>query len=235
MHKKNHFSFLILTSIRIAWMSECISNFINWRDSKYAITWTNKPPLLSEISRLRGLWNLSTINCAVGNDLSAFVSALTSILTWLLTTSLRFSNLFLMELIFKFEHIIFFEYLERFNLRVFVKWVSFEALGLMHIQSNFSSLFKKLSSNHPELTRDFRKLSASIDVPCLFRCSLPLFKQVTSILLLSTMTKPSLKQYFWSNSFSSYNFIRLVNIILTNNWRKTIQFFFHCPFPRRWQ
>ena len=130
------------------------------------------------------------------NDLSIFVSVMTRTSTWLLTTSFRFSNLFLMELIFKWENIIFFEYLERFNLRVTVKSASFEVLGLMHIQSKFSSLFKKLSSNHPELTRDFLKLSANIDVPCLFRCSLPLFKQDASILLLSTKSKPLLKQYF---------------------------------------
>ena len=130
------------------------------------------------------------------NDLSIFVSVMTRTSTWLLTTSFRFSNLFLMELIFKWENIIFFEYLERFNLRVTVKSASFEVLGLMHIQSKFSSLFKKLSSNHPELTRDFLKLSANIDVNCLFRCSLPLFKQDASILLLSTKSKPLLKQYF---------------------------------------
>ena len=130
------------------------------------------------------------------NDLSIFVSVMTRTSTWLLTTSFRFSNLFLMELIFKWENIIFFEYLERFNLRVTVKSASFEVLGLMHIQSKFSSLFKKLSSNHPELTRDFLKLSANIDVPCLFRFSLPLFKQDASILLLSTKSKPLLKQYF---------------------------------------
>ena len=130
------------------------------------------------------------------NDLSIFVSVMTRTSTWLLTTSFRFSNLFLMELIFKWENIIFFEYLERFNLRVTVKSASFEVLGLMHIQSKFSSLFKKLSSNHPELTRDFLKLLANINVPCLFRCSLPLFKQDASILLLSTKSKPLLKQYF---------------------------------------
>ena len=38
MHKKNHFVFLILTSNRIAWMSEDISNFVNLRDSKYEYT-----------------------------------------------------------------------------------------------------------------------------------------------------------------------------------------------------
>ena len=69
----------------------------------------------------------------------------------------------------------FFKYLDRFNQRVFVKSASFEAfvksasfeaLGLMHIQSKFSLLFKKLSSNHPELIKVFLKLSANIDVPC---------------------------------------------------------------------
>ena len=108
-----------------------------------------------------------------------------------------------MELIFKWENIIFFKYLERFNLRVIVKSASLEVLGLMHLQSKFSSLFKKLSSNHPEQTRYFLKLSANIDVPCLFRCSLPLFKQDTSILLLSIKSKPLLRQYFWSLSFTA--------------------------------
>ena len=50
---------------------------------------------------------------------------------------------------------IFFEYLNRFNLRVSVKSASFEALELMHIKPKFSSWSKKLSSNHPELSRDF--------------------------------------------------------------------------------
>ena len=68
MHKKNHFSFLILTSNGIAWMSEGISNLVNWRDSKYDLTKTNKQPLLSEISSLRGLLNPSIINCAARND-----------------------------------------------------------------------------------------------------------------------------------------------------------------------
>ena len=88
----------------------------------------------------------------------------------------------------------FFEYLERFNLRVTVKSASFEVSGLMHIQFKFSSLFKKLLSDHLELPRDFLKLSANIDVPCLFGCSLPLFKQDALILLLSTKSKPSLRQ-----------------------------------------
>ena len=90
----------------------------------------------------------------------------------------------------------FFEYLERFNLRVSAKSASFEVLGLKHMKSKFSSLFKKLSSYHPDLTRDFLKLSDNIDVPCLFRCSVPLFKQDASILLLSTKSKPLLRQYF---------------------------------------
>ena len=48
---------------------------------------------------------------------------------------------------------IFFEYLNRFNLRV--KSASFEALELMHIKPKFLPWSKKLSSNHPELSRDF--------------------------------------------------------------------------------
>ena len=86
---------------------------------------------------------------------------------------------------------------------MFVKSASFEALGLMHIQPKFSSLFRKLSSNHPELTRDFLKLSANINVPGLFRCSLPHFKQDASILLLSTKSKPLFKQYFRSLSLTA--------------------------------
>ena len=87
--------------------------------------------------------------------------------TWLLTISLRVSNLFLMELIFNWENIIFFEYVEWFNLRVFIKYAWFEALVLMHMQSKLSSLFWQLSSTHPHLTTDFRKLSAII-VLCLW-------------------------------------------------------------------
>ena len=50
-------------------MPEDISNFANRRDSKHDLKWTNKPPFLSEISSLRGLWNPYIINCPVGNDL----------------------------------------------------------------------------------------------------------------------------------------------------------------------
>ena len=108
-----------------------------------------------------------------------------------------------MELIFKWLNILFFKYLERLNLRVFVKSASFETLGLLHVQSNFSSLFKKLSSNHPELGKDFPKLSANIDVSCLFRYSLPLFKQDASMLVLSILFKRLLKQHFWSLSLTA--------------------------------
>ena len=97
---------------------------------------------------------------------------------------------------------IFFEYLERFNLRV-SNLLHFKEVGLMHIQFSFSSLFKKPSSNHPELTRDFLKLPANIDAPCLFRCSLPLLKQDALILLLSTQSKPLLKQTFSSLSLTA--------------------------------
>ena len=101
-----------------------------------------------------------------------------------------------MELIFKRANIIVFKYLERFNLRVSVKSAPFEVLRLIYIQSKFLLLFKKLLSNHHELTRDFLKLSANINVSCLFRCSLPLFKQDASILLLSIKSKPLLRQYY---------------------------------------
>ena len=155
--------------------------------------------------------------------------------TWLFTIYLGFSNLFLMELMFKWENILFFEYLGRSNVRVYVKSASFEALGLMHIQSKFSSLFKKLPSNHPKLTRDFLKLSANIDVPCLLKCSFPLFKQHASILLLSTTSKSSLKQYFQSMSLTA-----TISSDLSTSSRPIIEekpnlIFFHCPFPRRWQ
>ena len=123
-----------------------------------------------------------------------------------------------MELTLKWQNITFFEYLERFNLRVTVKSASFEVLGLMHIQSKFSSLFKKLSSNHPELTRDFLKLSANIDVICLFRCSLPLFKQDASILLLSTKSKPLLRQYFWSLPLTA-----IISWVLSTSSRQIIE------------
>ena len=46
-------------------LSEGILNFVNWCDSKCNLTWTNKPPLLSEIFSLRGLWNPSIIDSAV--------------------------------------------------------------------------------------------------------------------------------------------------------------------------
>ena len=108
-----------------------------------------------------------------------------------------------MELIFKWLNILFFKYLERLNLRVFVKSASFETLGLLHVQSNFSSLFKKLLSNHPELGKDFPKLSANIDVSCLFRYSLPLFKQDASMFVLSILFKRLLKQHFWSLSLTA--------------------------------
>ena len=157
------------------------------------------------------------------------------ILTWLFTVYLGSSNLFLMELMFKWENMLFFEYLGRSKLRVYVKFVSFKALGLMHIQSKFSSLLKKLSSNHPKLTRDFLKLSANIDVPSLHKCSFPLFKQHASILLLSTTSKPSLKQYFQSMSLTAN-----ISSDLSTSSRPIIEekpnlIFFHCPFPRRWQ
>ena len=80
---------------------------------------------------------------------------------------------------------------------------SFKALGLIHIQSKFLSLFKNLLSNHPELTNDFLKLSANIDMLCLFRCSLPLFKQDALMLLLSTKSKHLLRQYFQSLSLTA--------------------------------
>ena len=74
------------------------------------------------------------------------------------------------------------------------------------------------------MTRDFLKLSADIDVPCLFRCSLPLFKQDVSILLLSTKSKLLFRQYFWSLSLttkissvlstSSFHLVNIVNIFL---------------------
>ena len=43
---------------------------------------------------------------------------------------------------------IFFEYLEQFNLRMSVKSASLKPLELVHVRSKFSSLFKKLLSNH---------------------------------------------------------------------------------------
>ena len=57
-------------------MLEGISNFVKGRDSKYGLTSTNKPTLLSEISSLNGLWNPSVMNCSARNDLSIFVSAI---------------------------------------------------------------------------------------------------------------------------------------------------------------
>ena len=43
---------------------------------------------------------------------------------------------------------IFFEYLEQFNQRMSVKSASLKPLELVHVRSKFSSLFKKLLSNH---------------------------------------------------------------------------------------
>ena len=68
MLKKNHFSFLKFISKTRAWMSEDILCLVNWRKGKHDLTQTIRPPLLPVASSLRGLWNASIANWAVGKD-----------------------------------------------------------------------------------------------------------------------------------------------------------------------
>ena len=103
----------------------------------------------------------------------------------------------------------FFEYLERCNLRVSVKPTSYESLGLMHIQFKFLSLFNKLSSNHHGLIRNIAKLSANIYVPCLFRCSVPLFKARCIDIAIINKEKPFTQTIFLKSVTYSHNFISL--------------------------
>ena len=114
--------------------------------------------------------------------------------TFSLTISLRSSNFFLIEFIFKYE-------------RVILLWLwilrdvspSKEFIGCSWI---FGHILGKGSDVHKAFT-NFLKLLARKDEPRLFRWSLPLFKHDLSILLLSikVQNRWSLSLMLWISEY----------------------------------
>ena len=124
-------------------------------------------------------------------DSSISVSAIHSTTTFLSIISLRSSNLFLIELMFKYEMkiLLWLWFLRDFN-------PSNEIFGCLWV---FWHTLTKGSDFHKDPT-NFLKLFAKYDEPRLFRWSLPLFKHDLSMLLLSIKDKPLLLQKRWSFS-----------------------------------
>ena len=118
-------------------------------------------------------------------DSSISVSAIHSTTTFLSIISLRSSNLFLIELMFKYEMkiLLWLWFLRDFN-------PSNEIFGCLWV---FWHTLAKGSDFHKDPT-NFLKLFAKYDKPRLFRWSLPLFKHDLSMLLLSMKDKPLLLQ-----------------------------------------
>ena len=133
------------------------------------------------------------MNCAVGKDSSILVSAIHSISTFSSIISLRSSNLFLIELMFKYETMIL---LWLWILRDFNP--SNETFGCLWV---FWHTLAKGSDFHKEPTNCL-KLFAKYDEPRLFRWSFSLLKHDLSMLLLSMKDKPLPLQKRWSFSLT---------------------------------
>ena len=146
---------------------------------------------MSGISKRSGLWYPGKRNYAVGKDSSILVSAIHRMSTFSLTISLRSSNLFLIEFIFKYERVML---LWLWILRDFRP--SKEFIGCSWI---FGHISDKGSDVHKAFT-NFLKLLAKKDEPRLFRWSLPLFKHDLSILLLWIKGKHLPARNRWSLS-----------------------------------